>query len=126
MSLDPSAWIHAVVQQIPDPGQHMVRYYGAYANRKRRRMQQRGGGGGGQGAGGLQSAGVERPRSSWCRLLHKILEVDPLLCPRCRAEMKIVSVITDAEVVDRILRSLHAGGGGDPFEERAPPWAVSF
>ena len=27
--------------------------------------------------------------------------------------MKIVSVITDAEVVDRILRSLHAGGGGE-------------
>jgi hypothetical protein len=37
--------------------------------------------------------------------------------------MKVVSVITEPEVVERILRHLarHAGRLQDPFEPRAPP-----
>ena len=31
--LDPLALIHALTTQIPDPGQHLVRYCGWYANR---------------------------------------------------------------------------------------------
>ena len=45
-------------------------------------------------------------RKSWARLLRRILEVDPLLCPACGDEMRIVAVITNAEVVDRILGHL--------------------
>ena len=33
--LDPLELIHALATQIPDPGQHLVRYYGWYANRSR-------------------------------------------------------------------------------------------
>ena len=62
-------------------------------------------------------------RQSWARLLRKILEVDPLLCPQCRVEMKIVSVITDPMVVDAILRHVEEGGGHDPHAPRAPPAA---
>src|SRR5213593_1023961 len=49
-------------------------------------------------------------------------EVDPLLCV-CGAEMKIVSIITDPRVVDRILRHLESQAcrARDPFEPRAPP-----
>ena len=32
---DPLELIHALTTQIPDPGQHMVRYYGWYSNRSR-------------------------------------------------------------------------------------------
>jgi hypothetical protein len=53
-------------------------------------------------------------------LLRKVLEVDPLLCPQCKVEMKIVSVITDPVVVDSILRHVEEGGGHAP---RAPPAA---
>jgi hypothetical protein len=31
--LDPLDLIHALTPQIPDPGQHLVRYYGWYSNR---------------------------------------------------------------------------------------------
>ena len=62
-------------------------------------------------------------RQSWARLLRKILEVDPLLCPQCQVEMKIVSVITDPMVVDAILRHVEEGGGHDPHAPRAPPAA---
>jgi len=62
-------------------------------------------------------------RQSWARLLRKVLEVDPLLCPQCKVEMKIVSVITDPVVVDSILRHVEEGGGHDPHAPRAPPAA---
>jgi hypothetical protein len=43
--LDPLDWIHAITSQIPDPGQHLVRYYAWYSNRTRgRRRAQRAGG----------------------------------------------------------------------------------
>jgi hypothetical protein len=35
--------------------------------------------------------------------------------------MRVVAVITEPQVVDRILRHLERGGGHDPFAERAPP-----
>jgi hypothetical protein len=67
---------------------------------------------------------VQRRPASWARLIKKIFEVDPLLCV-CGAEMKIVSIITDFRVVDRILRHLRSQAcrARDPFEPRAPPQA---
>jgi hypothetical protein len=49
-------------------------------------------------------------------------ETDPQLC-RCGTPMKIVSIITDPRVVDRILRHLASERCRvkDPFEPRGPP-----
>ena len=119
--LDPQDLIHALTTQIPDPGQHMVRYYAWYSNRSW----------GSRAAVGARLAGpqphpepIPSPsRASWARLLRRIFEVDPLLCPACGSAMKIVSVITEHNVVDAILRHLARTGGRDPFEGRAPPAA---
>ena len=35
LRLDVLDWIHAITTQIPDRGQHLVRYYGWYSNRSR-------------------------------------------------------------------------------------------
>jgi len=46
-------------------------------------------------------------RRTWARLLAKIFEADPLLCPRCGREMKIVNLIdSTCPAVERILRHL--------------------
>lgn len=84
-------WIHAITTQIPDARQHMVRYYGAYANRARRLYRP-------AEASGRASVGEAEPeesqrkdaeaawkctrRQAWARLLARIYEVDPLVCPR--------------------------------------------
>ncbi|MCC6351506.1 MAG: hypothetical protein IT202_03250, partial [Fimbriimonadaceae bacterium] len=34
-------------------------------------------------------------RRAWARLIQKVYEVNPLLCPRCGSEMKVVAVIDD-------------------------------
>jgi hypothetical protein len=129
--LDPVEWIHAVGRQVPDPRQHVVRYYGAYANRSRRQWQGR------MGMAGWGDPAAPRPPSeepasragsrtgSWARLLRRILEVDPLWCPRCGVEMRVVSVITEPTVVDEILGHLRRRGDRDPFAERGPPAATA-
>jgi len=120
VAFSPLDLIHALTQQIPDKGQHLVRYYGAYANRARRLYRaekEEGGRGGREDPRDLDSDFAKARRRSWARLLRRILEVDPLLCPSCGAEMRVVAVITDPEVVDRILDHL---AKRDP-DARAPP-----
>jgi hypothetical protein len=142
--LDPLEFIHRVAMQIPDRGQHLVRYYGAYSCRGRRAhalMDEE------QGteeqedrpqdqtenpakAEGLPTSEGEHAesdflhsrRSSWARMIRRIFEVDPLLCPDCGGEMKVIAVLTDPEVVDRILRHIKAKQAKQENEqEQAPP-----
>ena len=131
LRLDPLELIHRLTLQIPDPKQHLVRYYGAYANRARRKFRPADDGTEGRGTAGPQPDTGANPeseftrerRKSWARLLRKLLEVDPLLCPDCRVEMKIVSVITHPVVIDAILRHVDQRSGNDPHAPRAPPAA---
>ena len=121
-------WIHRITAHIPDPGRHCQRFYGAYSNRAR----VAGSSAVGDRAGSAAEAGAEQgnadfsraARSTWARLLRKIFEVDPLVC-QCGARMRIVSLITEPRVVDRILRHRESERckTKDPFEPRAPPTA---
>jgi hypothetical protein len=45
-------------------------------------------------------------RSAWARLIAKVYEADPLICPRCGSEMKLIAVITKPAEVGKILRHL--------------------
>jgi len=66
-----------------------------------------------------------RRRQAWAQLLRKVFEVEPLVCPRCGQEMKIVARIADHAIIDRILRHRSRKGMVSVFEEnaRAPPAA---
>jgi hypothetical protein len=39
-------------------------------------------------------------------MIRKVYEVDPLLCPQCGGQMKVIAFITDSSVVDRIIHHL--------------------
>ncbi|MFH1153325.1 MAG: hypothetical protein V1793_05875, partial [Pseudomonadota bacterium] len=43
-------------------------------------------------------------RQNWARLIQKIYEVDPLVCPKCQGSMKIISFIEKLDVIEKILR----------------------
>ena len=45
-------------------------------------------------------------RRSWAQLIKRIYEVDPLVCPTCGSEMKVIAFIIEHDVVDAILRHL--------------------
>lgn len=51
------------------------------------------------------SSDAVRP-AKWRELIKKVWEADPWLCPRYSYEMRIVSLIDDRMVVERILRHL--------------------
>ena len=59
-------------------------------------------------------------RITWAALIKCVYEVDPLECPKCGAEMKIISFIEkrQTEVIERILR--HCGLWKDKIP-RSPP-----
>ena len=54
---------------------------------------------------------------SWARLIKKIYEVDPLICPVCGGNMRIIAFIEDYKVVKKILDYL----GVDEFRRDRPP-----
>ena len=56
-------------------------------------------------------------------MLKKVFEVDPLLCPRCHGEMKVIAWITDPIVIGRILAHRRKAGLESPFDARGPPSA---
>ena len=47
-----------------------------------------------------------RCSQTWAMLIKRVYEVDPLCCPECGGEMKVVSFIEppQADVIERILR----------------------
>jgi len=46
------------------------------------------------------------PSKTWRQLIQKVWEVDPLTCPRCGGMMKIIALIEEPAVVERILKHL--------------------
>jgi hypothetical protein len=37
-------------------------------------------------------------KRAWARLLSKVYEIDPLVCPKCGAEMKVIAVIARTQM----------------------------
>ena len=56
-------------------------------------------------------------RRRWANLIRRVYEVEPLVCRRCGAEMRVVSFITDPRVVKRIVDHLRKREGA----ARPPP-----
>jgi hypothetical protein len=86
----------------------LIRYYGVYASRTKGKSKQE---------GRFEKFGIKKQTDKqlkesyqpdntdhyevsdkastqvWARLIRKVYEVDPLICPKCSNEMKIVAVI---------------------------------
>jgi hypothetical protein len=115
-----------IIMHIPEPRLHVIRYYGAYSSvvRARRRQRARAAAIVASTQAGL-AASAEPPagpdprilRRRWAELIRRIYEADPLVCPRCGGEMRIVAFITEARVIHKILTHLAAQGA----DGRSPP-----
>ena len=125
-TFDALDFVALVAAQIPDKGQVLQRYYGYYSSRARgmrRKAAQ---------AAALPVGSPEVPLGlpedvsmpaacrRWADLLRRIFEIDPLLCPSCGGNMRIVDFVVVPRDIDRILCHMR-DKGRDP---RAGPWAV--
>ena len=43
----------------------------------------------------------------WASLIKKIYEVDPLTCPQCSHQMRIISIIEKSQTIQKILKHLN-------------------
>jgi hypothetical protein len=104
-TFDALEWPAAMCSHVPNKGEQMVRYYGYYSNVSRGRRKK-------TDQDGLVPCLLQPEESSkgyrknWARLIQKIYEVDPLACPRCKGEMRIIAFIETQEVIKKILKHL--------------------
>src|SRR3974390_2987648 len=94
---DALEWLAAMCSHIPNRGEQMVRNFGHYSTVSRGKRRNR-------HANDrtpyiIESDGISREqRRKWSRLIQKIYETDPLLCPKCQGTMRIISRIEDPSV----------------------------
>jgi hypothetical protein len=111
--LDYLDFIARLTSHIPEKGQVMVRYYGIYSNAHRGSETRRG-----QASPLLMSQPPPATTASpgWREMIKQVYEVDPLICPTCGSEMKVIAFITNYEVIDKIIDHLRL-----TFKPARPP-----
>ena len=124
----PCDFIAAITQHIPDKSFQLVRYYGWYSNKMRGQRDKRAAEEAKAAGQAVEVVDVSEhqprriPSAKWRELIKKVWEADPLLCPKCQKEMRIVSLIDDGDVIERILRHLGLWQQGVRVSPaRAPP-----
>jgi hypothetical protein len=121
-------FIARLVAHIPDKGQVMQRYYGYYANRTRgarRKAEEAGARPSVDGdrvsedpelpEGGVTIVEAEdfsrgEAKRRWAELIRLVYEVDPMVCPQCGGQMRVIALIREPAVIDKILRHLRTKG----------------
>jgi hypothetical protein len=132
-------FIAAITQHIPEPYFQLTRAYGWYSNRMRgdrkkqeeREKEKR------EGENetiedskiiDIRSYKPKRiPKLMWRECIKKVWEVDPLTCPKCAGEMRIISFIYKKTVIKKILTHLGEYDEKKSQEvprQRAPPVAT--
>jgi len=114
-TFDALDWLAQLVTHIPHKGEQMVRYYGFYSNKSRGLRKKAGTDD--EVPALIESDGSKKEfRKNWARLIKKIYNVDPLVCPQCHGRMRIISAIEQADVIEKILKYL-----GLWMPNRSPP-----
>ncbi|WP_321493336.1 transposase [uncultured Desulfobacter sp.] len=98
-------WLARLVTHIPGRYEQTVRYYGYYSN-KSRGMRKKAETDDDIPAVIPNEMSSKESRQNWARLIQKIYEVDPLICPKCWGQMHIISFIEELDIIEKILRHL--------------------
>ncbi len=110
---DPLEFLAQLSCHIPKTYESLTRYYGRYSCRRR-----------GERAKLMQAADDEHESdyrrefrtSSWAACLKRMYEINPLECPTCKAQMRIIAFIHDALSIKDIMKAQ-----GIPDFQAPPP-----
>jgi hypothetical protein len=121
-------FIAELTQHIPPKHKHLIRYYGLYSSRTKGKANKDGSLARFRCNAAPRKKFSQEPetetisnkasRLSWARLIQKVYEVDPLVCPKCGSEMKVIAVIIDPFEVNTILEFLKRNNV-PPFDKGA-------
>jgi len=95
---DALEYLALLTSHIPNRGESLTRFYGHYSSRSRGERKKR---------EELKAAAVQpevliqpaaepktKPSLSWAECMKRIYEIDPLECPKCKSQMRIIAFIT--------------------------------
>jgi hypothetical protein len=111
-------FIAAITQHIPNKFSQLSRYYGFYSNKSRgmrakaEQVEHIPGTIEENNKEGINIIDVSKyqpkkvPSLTWCDCIKKIWKDDPLVCPECAQQMRIISFITEGPIIHKILRHL--------------------
>ena len=132
---DAEDFIAELTQHIPLPRMRLIRYYGLYSSRSKEKWDEmehvaKHAPEGWKEIHQIQVTEEEpgtktedevvdaipdkNSQKAWARLIAKIYEVDPLVCPHCGSQMRVVAVIIDPDEVKKILKHLEKNGKSPP------------
>lgn len=115
----PLDFLAIFVVQIPASKVQVVGYFGYYSN-KARCMSKKAAVPDGNAP---QILNAKKLTSiSWARLIAKVYLDDPLTCPKCKGQMKIIAFIKEDKVITKILR--HLGPGEYSVAHAPSPLAI--
>ena len=122
--LSPLDFLAEFTQHIPPKGSHTIRYFGFYSNKSRgmhkKAEVETSAESFSESEENAAAAAVTRCSQTWAMLIKRVYEVDPLSCPQCGGQMKVVAFIEPPQhdVIEKILE--HLGLWQVPAP-RAPP-----
>lgn len=108
-----------LTSHIPNRWESLTRYYGYYSSRSR-----------GERAGLLEPHKTlselpeqsQKASTAWAACMKRTLELNPLECPKCKSDMRIISFLTDTREISKIMLSLGIAQPVMPNTiPRAPP-----
>lgn len=102
---DPLEFLARLSAHIPNSYESVTRYYGWYSCRARGERKKRES----QRQAPTTEPLPERPSppsSSWAACIKQVYEIDPLECPRCKGQMRIVAFVQDPLEIKKIMQSL--------------------
>ncbi len=123
-------FIAAITQHIPNKFSQLSRYYGWYSNKNRgmrakaEQMEHTQDTAEENGKEGINIIDVSKyqpkkvPSLTWCECIKKIWKDDPLVCPECAQQMRIISFISEGPIIQKILKHLDLW---DDESARDPP-----
>ena len=114
---DALEFLAALSCHVPKTYESITRYYGRYSSRRR-----------GERAKLAPPSEEETEsdyrrefrRSAWAACIKRVYEIDPLECPRCKAQMRIIAFIQDEHSIKEIMTSQGIA------DFRAPPSMLKF
>ncbi|MEO2045254.1 MAG: transposase [Pirellulales bacterium] len=113
--LSPLDFLAEFTQHIPPKGSHLIRYYGWYSNKSRgmrknaeveTSTEPRT-----ESEENASTAAATRCSQTWAMLIKRVYEADPLSCPQCGGQMKMISFIDppQRDVIEQILQHCRLG-----------------
>ena len=92
--IDPMEFVARVLMHVPESNKNSVHYFGVYSNRTKQKPNK-------DSTSSTAPPNEESPsisnsnlRRRWANLIRRVYRTDPLVCPKCGSEMKIISFIT--------------------------------